>query len=113
MGYIENGEHAFSVKLSRKSPPFSSSEDELTTDTEGMALSSDTDHVDAKTPRTHSKFYTLATSMRLMVGYEIQRELEEMETEEQELESRGVTMERNLRNRQSVIDPTAGKNVVC
>ena len=59
--------------------------------------------------RTRERYYTLATSMRLIVGHEIQREYEEMEDEEQQLESRGVQMERSLRNRQSVIDPTSGE----
>ena len=55
---------------------------------------SDTGTLGRRTKRT---LYSLATSVRLMVGYEIQRELEEAQTEESELEQIGMQMERYLR----------------
>jgi hypothetical protein len=48
------------------------------------------------------KFSTLAKSVRFLKGYEIQRELDEMEDQEQELEERGLEVEKTLRRRRFV-----------
>ncbi len=49
------------------------------------------------TLRTKRILYSLENSQRLMVGHEIQRELEDAQTEESELEQIGKQMEKFLR----------------
>ena len=45
------------------------------------------------------RFYTIATSMRLMVAHEIQQEFEEVQCEEEELQEEGKEMENTLRRK--------------
>lgn len=45
------------------------------------------------------RFYTIATSMRLMVAHEIQQEFEEVQSEEEELQEEGKEMENTLRRK--------------
>ena len=54
--------------------------------------------MDGSKPRRR-KFYTMASSIRLMVAHEIQQELEEVQHEEEELQQEGKEMENTLRRK--------------
>ncbi len=45
------------------------------------------------------QLYPLATSMRLLVAHEVQRELEDVQREEEELQEEGREMENTLRRK--------------